>query len=439
MSGIRLRLGVCALGLGLGGFITTAGAVTQIPQPLTLNAALDWAGDNNPTLRAAKIRVEQLTGESIHADVAVPSNPRIEFGAGQRSTAGGDGTDLNIQLSQEFWVAGQGALRESAANRELAAARDQYRYLVSATTARVRAAFLSVLVAEKAVTTARRVVKANQALYDYAKRRMDAGAGTLLELNAAQLGVSRATALLAQAKNRRQGARLALDDLLGIDPRRTLAVAGKLSIDPLRLPDRADLLERAARQRSDLVAAAGRVAAARERLKLADRQIIPNLTVFGFYREENGGDGQGPLRRGATIAGGGVSFELPVLHRYAGERKQAAAALDRAQLERENLQRDVRLEVIGALSDYRSARTQVEALNSAVFDAAQQSVELTKRAFQAGEVGAPAITAAQNNLISVRAEYLSALEGLINATTDLERATGGLIAVAADNAHTGAQ
>ena len=79
MSGIRLRLGVCALGLGLGGFITTAGAVTQIPQPLTLNAALDWAGDNNPTLRAAKIRVEQLTGESIHADVAVP--PRASSSA----------------------------------------------------------------------------------------------------------------------------------------------------------------------------------------------------------------------------------------------------------------------------------------------------------------------------------------------------------------------
>ena len=439
MSGIRLRLGVCALGLGLGGFITTAGAVTQIPQPLTLNAALDWAGDYNPTLRAAKIRVEQLTGKAIHADVAVPSNPRIELGAGQRSTAGGSGTDLNIQLSQEFWVAGQGGLQESAANNELAAARDQYRYLVSATTARVRAAFLSVIVADKAVTTARRVVKANQALYDYAKRRMDAGAGTLLELNAAQLGVSRATAVLAQAKNRRQRARLALDDLLGINPRRGLAVVGELSIDPLQLPDRADLLERAVRQRSDLVAAAGRVAAARERLKLADRQIIPNLTVFGFYREENGGNGQGPRRRGATIAGGGVSFELPVLHRYAGERKEAAAALDRAQLEQENLQRDVRIEVLRALSDYRSARTQVEALNSAVFDAAQQSVELTKRAFQAGEVGAPAITAAQNNLISVRAEYLSALDGLINATTDLERATGGLIAITPDSARTGDQ
>ncbi|MGN8200233.1 TolC family protein [Salinisphaera sp. RV14] len=437
MSAIRLRLGACALGLGLGGFMAPATAVTEIPQPLTLDAALDWAGDYNPTLRAAKIRVEQLTGQAIHADVAVPSNPRLEVGAGQRSTPAGSGTDLNVQLSQAFWVAGQGGLRAAAADRELAAARDQYRYLVSATTARVRAAFLSVLVADKAVATARRIVQANRELYDYAQRRMAAGAGTQLELNAAQLGVSRATALQARAKNRLQRARLALDELLGIDPRRRLQVKGRLDLDPLQVPDRAALLERAVRQRSDLAAAAGRVAAARQRLKLADRQIIPNLTVFGFYREENGGNGRGPNGNGATIAGGGVSFELPILHRYEGERKQAAAELDQARLEQENLRREVRLQVVRSLSDYRSARRQVKALDRAVFDAARQSVDLTRRAFQAGEVGAPAITTAQNNLIAVRTEYLSALDALIDAMTDLERATGGLIAVSAGHTREG--
>ncbi|MES1937409.1 outer membrane efflux protein [Salinisphaera hydrothermalis EPR70] len=425
-----MRLGAWALGLGLGAYAVSAPAVTQIPQPLTLDAALDWAADYNPTLRAAKIRVERLSGKAIHADVAVPSNPRIELGAGRRSTPAGSGTDLNIQLSQEFWIAGQGGLRESAANRELAAARDNYRYLVSATTARVRAAFLSVLVAEQAVTTAREIVSANRDLYDYAERRMKAGAGTRLELNAAQLGVSRARSVRAQAENRLARARLALDDVLGIDPRRRLQIAGALDLDqPLRVNDRARLLTRAVRQRSDLMAAAGRVAAARERLKLADRQLIPNLTVFGFYREENGGNGQGPGGSGATIAGGGVSFELPLLHRYEGERKQAAADLDQAQLEQENLQREVRLQVLRALSDYSTARTRVTALDRAVFDAAEQSVALTKRAFQAGEVGAPAITTAQNNLIAVRREYLSALDALIGAATDLERATGGLIAI----------
>lgn len=437
MSAICLRLGVCALGLGLGGFAATAGAVSQIAQPLKLNAALEWASEHNPSVRAAKIRVERLSGKAIHADVAVPSNPRVEAGAGQRSTPAGTGTDLNIRLSQEFWIAGQGGLRESAANSELAAAQKQYRYLLSATSARVRAAFMSVLVADKAVATATRVVKANRELYDYAKRRMDAGAGTQLQLNSAKLGVSRAKSLQAEAKNRLRRARLSLDDLLGIDPNRRLRVAGSLDIDRIDLPDRSELLRRAIRQRSDLAAAARQVDAARDRLKLANRELIPNLTVFGFYREENGGDGQGPNGGGATVAGGGLSVDLPVLHRNAGERKQAAAKLDKAQLEQDNLQRNVRLQVLRALTDYRSARQRVKALDSAVFDAAQQSVKLTERAFQAGEVGAPAITTAQNNLIAVRTEYISAQNALINATADLERATGGLIAIGADNAATG--
>ncbi|WP_423824068.1 TolC family protein [Salinisphaera sp. SPP-AMP-43] len=429
MSAICLRLGVCALSLGLAGFGAPAAAVTQIPQPLTLRAALEWAAEYNPTLRSAQVRVERLTGEAIHADVAVPSNPRVEVEAGQRSTAAGDGTDLGIRLSQEVWIAGQGGLRESAANSELAAARQQYRYLLSAVAARVRAAYLSVLVADKAVASGRRVVDANQKLDDYAQRRLAAGAGTQLEVNAAKLGLSRSNALLAKAKNRLTRSRLRLDDLLGIDPSRRLKLAGALDIAPITLPDRDALLTRAVRQRSDLVAAARQVAAARSRLSLADRQIIPNLTVFGFYRQENNGDGHGPGGGGATIAGGGLSFELPILHRYEGERKSARAKLNRAQLDQDNLERNVRLQVLRALSDYRSARTQVAALDSAVVDAARQTVDLTRRAFQAGEVGAPAITTAQNNLIAVRHEYLSALDALIGAASDLERATGGLIAI----------
>lgn len=432
MSAIRLRLGAYALGLGLAGFGMPATAVTQIPQPLTLTAALEWAAKYNPTLRSAKIRVERLSGKAIHADVAVPSNPRVELEAGQRSTLAGDGTDLGIRLSQEFWVAGQGGLRESAANSELTAAREQYRYLLSATTARVRAAYLSVLVADEAVATARQVVDANRNLNDYAQRRLAAGAGTQLEVNAAKLGLNRSKALLAKAKNRLSRSRLKLDDLLGINPSRRLKLAGELDVAPVEIPDRAALLTRAIRQRSDLVAAARKVAAARDQLALADRQIIPNLTVFGFYRQENSGDGHGPDGGGATIAGGGVSFELPILHRYEGERKSARAELNHAQLEQDNLERSVRLQVLRALSDYRSARTQVAALDSAVLDAARQTVDLTRRAFQAGEVGAPAITTAQNNLISVRHEYLSALDALIGAASDLERATGGLIAIDAD-------
>ncbi|MES1930173.1 outer membrane efflux protein [Salinisphaera dokdonensis CL-ES53] len=163
--------------------------------------------------------------------------------------------------------------------------------------------------------------------------------------------------------------------------------------------------------------------AARRDLSLAKRQIVPNLTVFGFYREEAGGRADG----GSDITGGGLGFELPLLDRYTGEREIANADLTQAQLEQDNLQREVRLQVLSAISAYRAARARADALSDAVLEAAQSTLELTRRSFAAGKVGAPAITSAQNNLIDVRSDYLDALGALVAAGTDLERATGGLL------------
>jgi len=426
------RASAAALCLSLVLVAAPAMAVTQIPQPLTLGEALAWARKYNPTVRAAQIRIERLTGRAIHADVAVPSNPRVELEAGQRSNRREDTTDIGVRLSQELWIAGQSGLREAAAQGELGAARADYLFLQASTQARVRAAFLSVLVAERAVDTARQVVDANQKLAAYANKRLNAGAGTQLEANAARIGQSRAQALLAGARNRARQAGLALNDLLAIDPRRRLAVDGQLTFAPLDLPRESQLLSRAVARRTDLEAAGQRVLASRKRLSLANRQIIPNLTVFGFYRQEADGRSGG----GDDIVGGGVGFDLPVLHRYAGERKSANAELNQALLDQDNLQRDVRLQVISGIAGYESASQQVAALNDVVLNAAQQTLELTRRSFAAGQVAVSAITTAQNNLIAVRQDYLDALRSLISAGTDLERATGGLVVMQAANTAT---
>ncbi|MES1927238.1 outer membrane efflux protein [Salinisphaera sp. T31B1] len=405
-------------------------AVTQIPQPLTLDAALAWAQQYNPAVRAARLQVERLTGEAIHADVAVPSNPRVELEAGQRSSRLQDSTDIGVQVSQELWIAGQGGLRQAAAESDVGAARADYAFLQASVQARTRAAFLSRLVAQRAVDTARQVVDANDKLATYAQKRLDAGAGTQLEANAATLGQSRAQALLARARNRARQAGLVLNDLLAIDPQRRLAIKGDLGFAPLDLPTNEQLLTRAVARRTDLNAAAQRVVAAQKRLSLAQRQIIPNLTVFGFYRQEADGKGSG----GEDITGVGIGFDVPILHRYAGERKSASAQLGQAQLEQDNLQREVRLQILAGISDYDAASQQVAALNDAILNAAQQTLDLTRRSFAAGQVAAPAITTAQNNLIAVRQDYLNALSALIAAGTDLERATGGLVVMqSADN------
>ncbi|NNC24176.1 TolC family protein [Salinisphaera sp. USBA-960] len=412
-----LLLGIVA-GLAWAVSVNAADRAQRPPKPLTLEQALAWGQDNNPTLRGARIELRRQQGALEHADRSVPSNPELQFKAGDRDRPDGTSTtDIGIRLSQELWIAGQGGLREDAAQASVSGAQAKLDFLQQSIAARIRAAFLKVLVAKRAVATAEQVLAVNRDLSEYAQRRLDAGQGTRLQTNTARIGAGRARALLAKAENRHTRARLRLAELLALDPSQPLPLTGELTPSQLAIPSEKKLLRRAVQRRGDLAAAGQAVTAAQGKLKLARRRIIPNLRVFGFYKEENKNE----------IAGGGVAVELPLLHQYEGERQQANARLDAARLERRTLQVTVRQQVLEALSDYRNARKRVAALGDDVVAAARENFELTQRAIEAGELGAPALTTAQDTLINTRREYLEALEALVTAGSDLERATGGLL------------
>ncbi len=272
---------------------------------------------------------------------------------------------------------------------------------------------------EPSLSAAERVRRIAREFQTYARDRLAAGEATRLEVNTARIGVGRAEAALAEARTRADRARVRLLELMAADPARELAVTGEIRGRSLELPDRRALLQKALKRRDDLAAAAREVAAARKELTLSKRQLVPNLTVFGFYKREEGAD----------VAGGGIEPPIPALHRYGGEQEAASARLQQAQLEADALRITVRREVTQAVAEYRGARQRLNALKGAVLDGAEQNLALTQDALRAGKVGVPAVTAARDNLLSVRRDYLDALGALVTAATDLERATGGLIAL----------
>lgn len=196
-------------------------------------------------------------------------------------------------------------------------------------------------------------------------------------------------------------------------------VSGNFNLRALDLPPRSQLLNRVVAHRGDLAAAAADIAAAESDLALSRRQLIPNLTVFGFYEQEEQED----------ITGVGVSMPLPVLHRYGGERKEAQANLRKAQIERDALLLEVRVGLERAIADYRVAKTRIEAVSGQVLASAEDNVRLTYEAFRAGEVGITAVSSAQESLLQARRAYLEARRAFIQAASDLERTSGGLLVV----------
>tara|TARA_Y100001933_G_scaffold25015_2_gene21118 strand:+ start:4019 stop:5335 length:1317 start_codon:yes stop_codon:yes gene_type:complete len=387
-------------------------------QPLTLDAAVAEAVDANFGVRQAMARVAQQSGALTHASRWTPSNPELEAETAEREPASGDDSrDFSIRLSQELWIGGQRGLQRNVAGARLTAAEEDLRFLRSAIAARARRAFLNVLLTQRAEETAERLVDLTETLADYARSRLEAGRTTALEVNSAVIGAARARTELAEAERLAERARLVLAEVLARDPSSPLNVSGDIEPWPMSLPGETQLLNAAVRRRGDLAAAAERVEAARQELRLSRRQLIPNLTVFGFYQEEED----------AEIAGFGASLPIPALHRFRGEREQAAGRLREEQLRSDELRLAVRRQVLEALADYRAARRQSELLGTAMLERAEDNLRLTQEAFEAGKVGSPAITTAQDNLINVRRSYLDALGALILSVTELERATGGLI------------
>lgn len=418
-SGVGLALPVMATESVQPGNIPATPRSEKLPSPLRLDEAIERAVDNNFAIRRARADVEAALGRERHASRWFPGNPELEMETARRedTRTGREQDDLGIRIAQEFWIGGQGGLMEAASEARSEKARARLGFLVTTTRARTRAVFLELLVAREAVATAERAVGVARDIQSFAQSRLEAGEATRLEVNTADIGVGRARAALAQAQDDLARANMVLAELLAVDPVAQLEIAGQLTARELELPGRQELLNRAVRRRHDLQAAASEVVAAQKDLQLSRRQLIPNLKVFGFYEEEEADE----------ITGIGISLPLPLLHQFEGERQEAAAQYQAAQIDESAARFQVRREVLQAVASYRAARNRFQAVTDQMVQAAEENVELTYEAFRAGKVGAQAIASAQESLLEVRDSYLAAQRALIDAASELERATGGLL------------
>lgn len=387
---------------------------------LTLNEAIAKAYNNNPALAGQKARIGMFTGDVQHARRIVPSNPELALSGGRRSNRSQTSTDYGIRLSQEFWTAGKADLSEKVASGQLSSAELEYDFLRRAIGARVRAAFFDILLARESLETAKRTIDLMSRTRELMRISVNQGKRTRLELNTAVIGFARAKNQEAAAQRQLEESRLALSEVLGVDPQEPLRVDGNISLDFESLPPENQLVELALSRRTDLQAAMALVSSAESGLDLAQNQTIPNLRVFGFFDREEG----------SNIIGGGISVPLPTVHRFGGEVKRASAELKAAEVRSEQLRLSIKIDVLRAQAKYRAATAQLEQMSASILKRSEETLELMQTAFRAGKVGTTDVLAAQNSLISVRNEYIEAQSDYIASVKALEISTGGGIVMA---------
>ncbi|KAA1173212.1 MULTISPECIES: TolC family protein [Marinobacter] len=388
-------------------------------QAVSLNEAMVMAFENSPVLALRRAAVSMQEAGLDHASRWAPSNPELELSGRDNPDQADQSLNYEVRVTQEVWMGNRGDLGQSRAQSTLTSQQQELEYLKVAIKARVRSAYFKILLAQKELETATRTVELMQRTKELVEVSVERGKQTRVELNTAVIGLARAKNQKAEAAQKLRQSKIDLTEVLGVSPSDAVGVAGEFNVARANLPPTNRLVAMAQRQRGDLKAAAARIAANESGLELAKSLTIPNLKVFGFYEREES----------SNLFGAGVSMPLTVFHDYSGEKRKASAQLKISELEAEALRLATERQVVSAVAQYESAVRRLRQMNESILERSEETLQLMQKALQAGKVDASDVLSAQDNLLSVRKEYVQVQHDYIDAVRALEVSTGGALSM----------
>lgn len=177
------------------------------------------------------------------------------------------------------------------------------------------------------------------------------------------------------------------------------------------------LVERALDRRPDMRAARVRIAQAKKMLTLAQRQIIPDVTITAFYDQDQGN--QFPRTGGV-----GISLPIPVFYQQKGEISKARVGVTNSELALAQAEQDIRAEVMKASASWQSADAIARRFETSVVKRIETLRKAQEVAYQKGAVGVLDLIDAQRSYRAIMLDYYTALANRSKAWADLLMAYG---------------
>ncbi len=388
---------------------------------ITVEEAVKNALTDNPDLQALRLDEDAAEGRLGKARLLLNNNPTIEGNISKKDRPegedGGAYTNYGFKLSQEFEVAGQRGSRITVAENEFARTQAEIKDKERVLIAEVKDAFAKVLAMKKKNGLAREIVSLKEELLGYTKIKFQAGDISGLDVNLAEVELSKAKRDFLQSEKEHREALLALQGLIGGSPDLSLSLQGDLPSDAPALPDKQAIKELASSRRPDAKATMFEVEKTKAALKLAKKEVVPNVTLSGFYDRDE-------LR---NVAGLGISIPFPLFDRKQAERKEAYARAEGAKIKSAGLQKTIDREVEQAVNDLATAIEELTLFKKEIIVKAEENLTLLNLAFKEGKVGFFEVRLAQKDTIDAQFAYIDARMKTQLAINAIEKTTGGAL------------
>lgn len=382
----------------------------EAPRALTLEELEQMALAANPSIARAQAEVTAARGNWLQ--VGLPPNPEIGY-EGQQLGSRGLAEQEGIVIAQELVRHGKLRLNREVAARQIAQAEQELAAQQQRVRTDVRIAFYEVLVAQRQIDLTRMLTDIAERGRKAADVLLMAREGTRAEVLQAELEVENASILARNAQNRYLAAWQTLASVVGRPDLARQPLAGEVDGDARTFEWEATR-DRLLSTSPEIAAQVMRIERARWALERARWEPRPNLNIEGIvnWRDE-GIDGRSDGGIRATIP-------VPAWNKNQGGILEAQAELTAAQRALEQLELDLQHRLAPVYERYANARHQVERYRARILPAAQESLELTRTSYEAGEIGFIALLTAQRTFAQTNLNYLDALRDLRTAEAELE-------------------
>jgi cobalt-zinc-cadmium efflux system outer membrane protein len=399
---------------------------------LSLDAAIDLALKQEPSLRAARTAIDAAVARRQQA--ALRANPTATFERREEPAGTDNQTMLGVQLPLELFRRGA---RVNVAERDVTVSRLEVADRERRLAAEVRARYGDVLVAIRELSVLDELLSAVRQQLDIIAARVKEGATPPLERDLLDVEVRRLAADRRLQVGRVDATLVELRRIIGLSPDAPLTVRDTLEAVVVResasaaesLPDAQTSIQ----NRADVRAAEARIAVADARIRQAQSEGRVDVSLFGTYMRMDAGFPQnafgphGGLERVRGVfkyVAGGAMVMIPVFNRNQGAVAAARAERAGAEAEREATLLQARSDVTAARIEDTAAHDAASQYRDGAQRLAQQNVTVVAETFQLGRATVFDVLSEQRRYLDVEKSFTDALRSAFEARTRLLLALG---------------
>ena len=365
---------------------------------------------SNPSIARAGALVGAAQGHLVQ--VGLPPNPTAGY-SGQQVGSGGLAEQHGIQFSQEVVRGGKLRLNRAVAEHELSRAQQELAMQQQRVLTDVRIAYSKSLLAQRQIDLTANLVRASKQGASIVDALIRAKEATRLDVLQSQIEVENSQILAKNARNGHDAAWRELSSVVGDANLQPQPLAGDAFAPPCEI-DFEQALQRLQSTSPEVAVAMSEISRARMVLERARVEAVPNVSLQGLVNVIDNGIG------GRTDAGIGLSVPIPVFNRNQGAIVKAQNEIVAAEQGLAQLELSLKNRLSPTFERYANARNQVDRYRTAIIPAATESLELSRKMYEAGETGYLNLLTAQRTFAQTNLQYLDSLRELRISEAEIE-------------------